>query len=133
MRATLMIGSLIAATLASAACHTMRPVTLDELSAGKPSKVWVTLTDQSVVVVEGPQAFGDTLVGYVGGVYKEMPTDNMDRFRVRKINPAPTAALVLAGAAGMLGFATLMTGADPFVDPANEIDCDDDPDDPRCG
>ena len=39
----------------------------------KPLKAWITEKDQTVVMVAGPQVVGDTLVGYINGVYEEMP------------------------------------------------------------
>jgi hypothetical protein len=37
---------LLAATLSSAACHTMKAVALEELGSIRPTRVWVTRADQ---------------------------------------------------------------------------------------
>ena len=64
--------TLLLAVLSSAACNTMKPVSLEQLNALKPDRAWVTDTDQSVVVVSGPHTVGETLVGYVNGKYEEL-------------------------------------------------------------
>jgi len=91
------IVMLIATMLSSAACHTMRPVTLDELGALRPASVLVTRGDQSVVVVSGPRTFGDTLVGYVDGEFEEMPAADLKQIRMKQRARGKTAALLAAG------------------------------------
>lgn len=131
MRTTI-IGGLIATALTSAACHTLRPVTLDEVNASNPGQVWVTRADQSVVVVDGPQVFGDTLVGYVQGTFKEMPTANLKQFVIKKPDKGKTTALIVGTAVGIAGFAMLLTSGGAYTNPADLLDCDDDPDQAGC-
>jgi hypothetical protein len=109
MRLTV-VGWLIATTLPSAACHTMRPVALEELGAIRPTRVWVTRADQSVVVVEGPRVLESGLVGFVNGSYEEMPADDVKRVLMRRSAGGRTAALVAAGAVGLTTAAFLMAG-----------------------
>ena len=88
--------SLLFVALASAACHTKKAVTMAELSALKPERAWVTETNQTVVVVDGPQVVGDTLMGYVNGVYEEMPATEFKEVVVQK--PATGKTVLLVGA-----------------------------------
>jgi hypothetical protein len=129
---SIMVGLLIAATASGAACHTMRPVTLGELGAMRPSEVRVTRADQSVVVVSGPQTFGDTLVGYVNGQFEEMPGVGLKQMLVRRSARGRTAALVAAGAVGIAALAALVSGAGDYRNPADRHDCYDDPEAPGC-
>ena len=124
---TTMVGCLTAITLATAACHTLRPITLAELNAAKPGAVWVTRADQSVVVVEGPQLIGDTLVGYVQGEFEEMPTANLQKFVTKKRDKAKTTALIIGTTVGIAGAAMMMTSSGLFGNPADLEDCEDDP------
>lgn len=131
MRATV-VGSLIATTLSGAACHTMRPVTLEQLGAARPAVVWVTRADQSVVVVSGPRTFGDTLVGYVNGEFEEMPAADLKQIRVKQRARGKTAALIAAGAVGAAGFAYLISNVGSYINPEDRLDCEDNPDQPGC-
>lgn len=131
MRLTL-LGGLSAAVLSGAACHTMRPVTLTELGAMRPSQVWVTRADQTTVIVSGPQTFGDTLVGYVGGRFEEMPVAGVQRIVVRRPAKGKTAALIVAGTVGVAALAVLISGGSGYFNPADKLDCEDDPYQPGC-
>lgn len=118
--------AMIAAALSSAACYTMRPVTIDNLIGEHPSRVWVTRADQSVVVVEGPQLFRGKLVGFVDGQYKEMPRTDLTQLVVRKLALGRTLALLSAGVLGftVAAVAVSSTGEDP--DPCvGDEDCAD--------
>jgi hypothetical protein len=126
------VAPLIAATLASAACHTMRPVALADLGALRPTQVWVTRADQSVAVVSGPRAFGDTLVGYVNGQFEEIPAGGLKRISMKRPAPRKTAALIAAGVVGAIAAAYLMTSTGDYRNPADTLDCDDNPEQPGC-
>jgi hypothetical protein len=110
---TAMGCALILATLASAACHTMSPVALDQLRGIQPNRVWVTRGDQSVVVVSNPQVLGDTLVGFVNRKYQVMPLASLKQLRVARAAPRRTAALVVAGIVGLAvgGYMAASSGA----------------------
>jgi len=115
--------------LSGAACHTMKSVPLDKGLAS--DRMWVTLSDESVVVISGPKIYGDKLVGFVDGKYDEYPAADVRKVSVRESNRAGTAALLAAGLVGFVGFAYVITGAgdsdapDYCDDPnnVNEIIC----------
>ena len=131
----LIIGcALLLAALTSAACHIMKPVTLDQLVALKPDRVWVTDADQSVLIVAGPiNVLGDTLVGYVNGKYEEMPTGSLKQFVVQSPAKTRTVLLVAALAVGFSGFAYAVagSGASKTLN-SGAGDCDKHPEDPGC-
>ena len=103
--------ALILATLSSTtACKTMRPVTLEYLRSAQPSRVWVTRADQSVVIVSGPQVLGDTLVGYVGQTFEEIPAAAVKQVKVRMSAPGKTVALVAGSVIGFAAFAYVLAG-----------------------
>lgn len=115
----------IAAALSGVACYSMRPVTLEQLSASEPGAVWITRTDQSVVVVETPRVFGDTLTGYINGEFHELPNTGMKYFRVKQMAGARTAGLVAAAAVGIGTFVGMVSSTGKYVDPAANLDCED--------
>jgi hypothetical protein len=128
----IVVGTALLAALSSAACKTMRPVTLDQLSAMKPLRAWVTANDQSVVLVSGPQVVGDTLVGYVNGTYEEMPSTQLKQVVVQAPANTRTALLVSAIAVGIGGFVVAITGSGGNGGRTQTDFCDKHPDDPSC-
>jgi hypothetical protein len=132
MRAT--IGcTLLVASLASAGCHTMSPVTLDQVGALNPARVWVTESDRSVVVVSAPiHVVGDTLQGYINGKYEEMPTTELKKLVVQKPATTRTVLLVSAIAVGFGGFVFALTGSSGAATRGQTDFCDKHPDDPTC-
>ena len=129
---TILVGTLLLAALSSAACKTMKPVTLDQLNAMKPNRAWVTSTDQSVVLVSGPQVVGDTLVGYVNGTYEEMPSAQLKQVVVQRPASTRTALLVATIAVGMGGFIYAITGSGGNGGRTQSDFCDKHPEDPSC-
>lgn len=130
MRSTLISG-LVAVAVVGAACHKMTALTWAELNAMKPGQVWVTYSDETVAEVSGPQVFGDTLVGYIGGEFTEIPTAQVKLVTMRESAKGKTIALVAASTAVAAGLAWWMAGAgDPSE--KDQVDCNDVPDDPRC-
>lgn len=131
MRLTVVAG-LLAATVTGAACHTMAPLTWEDVAAERPARVWVTQADQSTVEVSGPQLFGDTLVGYIGGDFQELSTKEIQRVVVRRSAKGKTLALVAASIAGAAGIAVVISGFGSASE-RDQIDCDyDETNDPRC-
>jgi hypothetical protein len=124
-------SALLLTALSSAACHTIKPVTLDELSAMKPQKAYVTQSDQTEVIVTGPQVEGDTLVGYVGGVYEEMPKSQVKEVRVSKPATSKTVLLVTAITVGFGGMVYALAGSGSGGKGQTDF-CDKHPDDPTC-
>ena len=129
---TILVGTLLLAALSSAACKTMKPVTLDQLNAMKPNRAWVTSTDQSVVLVSGPQVVGDTLVGYVNGTYEEIPSAQLKQVVVQRPASTRTALLVATIAVGMGGFIYAITGSGGNGGRTQSDFCDKHPEDPSC-
>lgn len=131
MRSTVAATLLLAATLAIGACHTMKPVSMTELNALKPERAWLTEANQTVVVVDGPQVMGDTLVGYINGVYEEMPATRFKEVMVQQ--PATTKTALLVGAItvgfGGMVYALLGSGSSDVKDPSY---CEEHEEDPAC-
>ena len=118
MRSTLS-ASLILGMLSTAACHTMRPVALEQLGAIRPGQVWVTRTDQTVVLVSGPQIVNNRLVGFVNGEYQVMPAADVKQVLMRRPATARTATLVAAGAAGAAALVALLSSNGRYNDPCS--------------
>lgn len=123
--------ALIVTTLASIACHTKAPATLDQLGTIKPSRAWVTLGDKSVVEISGPQVLHDTLVGYVNGVYQELPATDVKGVTIQKSATGKTVALVAVSTVAFGAFAYLITSAASSKDSGGaNVNCEENPD--RC-
>jgi hypothetical protein len=117
----------VACALPGAACYTLRPVTYEQLGTARPGTVWITRSDQSVVVLETPRVFGDTLVGYINGEFKELSATELNPrlFRVRHVASARTAAVIAVAAAGIGTFVGLISSTGQYVDPTAGLDCED--------
>jgi hypothetical protein len=114
----------IATALLTAACFTMRPVSLEDLGAHPASRVWVTRPDQSKVLVDGAQVFRGKLVGFVDGKYHELPPDDLHQMHVRKVAVGRTLSLVGAGIATAGVLMLLVSGGEEHFDPcAGDEDC----------
>jgi len=123
--------ALVFAALASAACHTMVPMSFEEVGTVRPGTVYVTRDDQTVLELTGPQVFGDTLVGYIGGTFHELDRDEVARVTVKRNAKGKTMALVAASIAGAAAVGVMISGLGEEGQTAN-VDCNDVPDDPRC-
>jgi hypothetical protein len=126
---------LVALAAPGVACHHMAAVDapVEYIDGAKPSRIWVTRPSGETFIVEGPQLFGDTLVGYVNGEYRELEFRSTDEIVVRKPARARTALAVAGGIAGVVGFAYLISGSGSAGDNRRfNQDCDDDPDQPGC-
>ena len=92
-----MVRRIIAALLLSAtlACTTLRPVGTpqDYVVAKAPSFVMVTTDAGDRKLVEGPELYGDTLVGFVNGVFEEHPLNSLRGIEARQPSPGRTALL----------------------------------------
>jgi hypothetical protein len=129
---SIVVCALLVATLSSAACTTKKTVTIDELRVMNPLKAWITENDQTVVMVAGPQVVGDTVVGYINGVYEEMPAARLKQVMVE--TPAKTRTYLLVGgitvALGGMIYALIGGAGDtPYGGPDY---CDEHPEDPIC-
>ena len=129
--------ALLLAVHASAACTTMKSPTMDQLRALGPDRVWVTESDQSVVLVDDPKVIGDTLVGYIGRQRTKLPSTGIKQLRVRAPAPARTALLAIGGTAALVGFVIAVAGSGQSQGVITVIagapgDCDKHPDQPGC-
>ena len=123
-------GCLLAlAIVSSPACYRTKTVTVAESRAG--NRAWLTLRDQSVVLLYGPQIYGNKLVGYVDGKYEEYLIADVTAVHVREPAGARTAALVILGtlAAGGLVFWLADAGTHG---PGRPDICDEEPDNDIC-
>jgi hypothetical protein len=92
--------------IATAACHSMRPVQPSQLVATSIKRIWVTQADHSTVVVDAPQLRGDTLQGFVDGQYREMPLSQATSIQtLRSARGRTTLLAVAAGVAALGAFA----------------------------
>jgi hypothetical protein len=99
----------------AAACSTLAPVREKPtafIEAHSPDFVWITKTDNSVVVLEGPKVLGDTLAGFVGRGYVEIPLSSVQSLSARRPAKGRTALLIggIALAAGGVAIAILSSG-----------------------
>lgn len=129
MKQTVLRSLLVSAAVT--ACYTMVPMSLEDVAAEKPYRVWVTHEDNSVLEVNGPQIFNDTLVGYIRGAFTEVPAKQITLVTIKRSAKGKTMGLVAAGivTGGLVGVLISglgSSGRDPGVD------CNDVPDDPRC-
>ena len=131
MRKTLERAFIVAA-LATAACHSMVPLTLEEVSAVRPGTVYITRDDATVLELTGPQVFGDTIVGYdLTGIFYELDRGEIASLEMKRSAQGKTIALVAAGIVGAAAVGAVISGAGEEGKTAN-VDCNDVPDDPRC-
>jgi hypothetical protein len=133
-----MVGfALLLAALASAACNTMKSVTLDQLSVLGPDRAWLTKNDESVVLMYEPKVVGDTLVGYIGTQRGRLPSAGLKELRVQTPAHTRTVLLVVGGAAGLVGFMVVVSGngqSQPIttVPSGAPGDCEKHPEGPGC-
>jgi len=124
MRAVLMGCVLALAAFAGIACHTMASVPVNQLGTLKPSRAWLTMGDQSVIELAGPQVMGDTVVGYVKGEYHELPMANVKGVTVQKASPLKTAGLVASGLVVLGGVAYVISSSANKADTSTSmVDC----------
>jgi hypothetical protein len=125
---------LLALAVFSVGCHRMTqvPAPIKYIEGAKPSRIWVTRPGGDTFIVDGPQLFGDTLVGYINGEYREVEFEGSERVVVRQPARTRTAILVAAGIAGTAVFGYLISGVGTSGNPGANTDCADDPDQPEC-
>jgi hypothetical protein len=111
---------LIATPFLGTACHTMRPITLDEVEALHPREVQVTHAGRAFVV-EGPKLIvGNRLAGFVDGEYQALPASDVTQVLMRVPAPGRTVALIAGTTLGALAVAYLLAGngsSDSSCDP----------------
>ncbi len=117
------------AILSTPACYRTKVVSV--AAAPADTRAWLTLSDQSVVLLYGPQIYGKRLVGYVDGRYEEYLITDVKEVHVRRLDGARTAAMITAGALGFVGFAYVLTGA-AKSNPPDYCDAPEHVDEPIC-
>src|SRR5687767_10210961 len=119
MRRLTASACVVTCALSGAACYTMRPITFEQLVVSQPITVWITRSDRSVLVLETPRVFGDTLVGYLNGEFQELPTATLkpQLYQVKRMATARTAGLVAASMLSVGTFAFLVSSSGGYVDP----------------
>ena len=126
----------VLAALTSTACRTTKVVTLEQLRLISPDRVWVTDSDQSVVLVDEPQVRGDTLVGYIGRHRTKLPSAALKQVRVRVSAPTRTALVVVGTSGALIGFLVMVGGNGRTeivqVTAGAPGDCDKHPEQPGC-
>jgi hypothetical protein len=118
---------MVGITLASSACHTMRPVAMDEIGGLRPATVRVTRTDDAVVEVAAPKLVGDRLGGFVDGKYQVLEFSDVKQMEMRVPARGRTFALVGAGVVGAVAITYLLSGAGEGGDPCHNESSDCDP------
>jgi len=110
-----------------AACSTLQPVAAPQqfIPTAQPTRIWVTQSDNSTLMLEAPRLLGDTLVGFVGGRYQELLLPQVRWMGVRQPAPRRTtvlvAGLVFVGAGLIAMLASSGPGGGPMggEDPSN--------------
>ena len=100
VRAVVTLGALL---FSAAACHTMKPVQMDQLMANDFNPIWVTRPDKSIVIIHAPAVHGDTLAGFIDGQFHEMPLAQATDIRTRAPAPGRTAVVAATASAVLLG------------------------------
>jgi hypothetical protein len=117
--------------LSSPGCYKTKLVGIDQALASR--RAWLTLSDQSVVLVYGPKIYGNKLVGFVEGKYQEFPTADLKEARVREPDGARTAALVAASVLAVGGFTyALLPKGSSYALPPDYCDAPEHADEPMC-
>jgi hypothetical protein len=69
----------------------------------QPSTVWLTRNNHSVVRVDGPRVFHDTIIGAVGGEYAEIPLSDVTRVAAMHSDKTKTILAATAGGVATIG------------------------------
>src|SRR3989442_5970170 len=105
-----LIAGLLLASLT--ACTTFQPVSPREyIPISHPRQIYITRSDNSVVVMQLPKLLGDTLVGYVNGDYQEMTLSQAKQVNARVAANGRTAVAVAAAVSGVAVASALMIGS----------------------
>ncbi|HUL50931.1 MAG TPA: hypothetical protein VLT79_13010 [Gemmatimonadales bacterium] len=90
----------VALGLAFAACKSVAPVDSPYstyIKNKQPTTVWVTRANHTVVKVDGPRIFNDTLVGAVQGQYTEIAMSDVAHMSAIKDDKTKTILAATAG------------------------------------
>jgi hypothetical protein len=86
-----------ALVLSTAACTTVAPVKspVSFIAATEPQRIWITRQDGSVTEIGVPRIVGDTLFGFRGLSFQEIPLKSITQVRALQSAPARTVAVAL--------------------------------------
>ncbi len=90
----------VALGAALAACKTVAPIDSpysSYIQNKQPTTVWVTRANHSVVKMDGPRVFKDTLVGAVQGQYTEIAMSDVQHMSAMKDDKTKTILAATAG------------------------------------
>ena len=114
-------------TISLGACTTFGRVNTPEqyIPKHRPDHVWVTRSDGSTVVLNGPEVVGDTLVGTVRRTGEvRIPLSQAQTVQARLPSPGRTRLALLGGAVAVWGLAELLVNlAPPGDQPAVDTGC----------
>jgi hypothetical protein len=82
------------------ACTSVSPVPspwATYITNKQPTTVWLTRTNHSVVRVDGPRVFHDTVIGAVQGQYAEIPLSDVTRMAAEHADKTKTILAATAG------------------------------------
>ena len=124
--------ALILTVVVTVACHTMVPLTFEDVGSMRPGTVYLTRDDATQLELTGPQVFGDTIVGYdMGGTFHELDRKEISRVTMKQAAKGKTIGLVAASIAVAGAIGVWISGLGEEGETAG-VDCNDVPDDPRC-
>jgi len=93
------------------------------LQANPPKRIWVTLTNGSAMVIDGPRVFGDSLLGFArkpGARSEEvwLPLSDLREVRTQRVSGGRTALMggLIAAVVGLF-VALIPTGTGTHVRP----------------
>ena len=81
------------------------------ITANAPMRVWVTETNDSVLIFNGPKMSRDTLTGFVNGRYRELPASQVKFVKAMLPSHWRTAVVVSAAALGVGAVFVTITNA----------------------
>ncbi len=90
-------GVLVAALAACKSVNAVPSPWASYIANQQPATIWLTRTNRSVVRVDGPRVFHDTLIGAVRGEYTEIALSDVTRVSAMHSDKTKT---ILAGVAG---------------------------------
>ncbi|MDP3911133.1 MAG: hypothetical protein Q8Q14_12150 [Gemmatimonadales bacterium] len=106
-------------------CTTLRPVNDYQtyVTTTKPSRVWVTTREAGrPLLVEGPRLVHDTLVGFVGGRYREFAPGDLQHVRIKRPATGRTTLLLGTSLAVAATLVVLLASNGPQTSPPTPED-----------
>ena len=84
--------------LGLAGCTTVKavPEPARFIAGTQPQKVWITQTDGTTLQIGAPRVVGDTMFGFLGTEFQEIPMHSITEVRAVRSAPGRTVALATA-------------------------------------